>query len=711
MLVRADRLRRRPVGAPTRSPPAATRCSRRSPGCAARSAIRRRSSAATAATRSRSSPPRSTRSPCCATPRPRPRLLDAGDDRGAADLCASTLALLPRRRCCRRRRRRLGRRRTGRGSTRRAMQLRRDPALGPAAARRRRRRDRRAGGGGRDAPVPGGPVGAADHRAVPGRAPGRRAGGLPAGPAPAGRRARPRPRTAAAAARAADPASTTRRSAPPAPQRRPTPAGNLPSLSAELVGRDAELAALSRAARATSGSSRSSGRAASARRRSRSRPAGAPCDGVGPAASGWPGSRPRRRPTTSLDTVIAALNVTGGEAALFERLKAHRRAGDPRQLRARRRRRRRRSPSACSTPRPALRILCTSQVPLDVDGEAVFELAPLALADAVELFTRRAAPRATAPARRRRRGARPVPLARRSAAGDRARRGAHQDAVDRGDHPPPRRSLQRAERPDQPPAGAPPRAAGRRSGGATSCCSPTTSAACGRWPRSPAARRCRPSSSCSTRSTCPPSAAIDVVGRLASRSLVIVDDDGAGAVRYRLLDSIRAFALEAMADAGLTERALAAHAAWFADAAAVVDRRRAQRRQAEHLAFARAERANIDAALAWSAAHDPLLALAHRQRVRLGLDRPRRQPRRAADPGRARRGRRRGARPRDRAGALLLAAWIEASTGHLELGPRPHRRRHRARRRDRRRRPAGALLLLPRLRRVARRRVRRRRWS
>ena len=32
-------------------------------------------------------------------------------------------------------------------------------------------------------------------------------------------------------------------------------------------------------------------------------------------------------------------------------------------------------------------------------------------------------------------------------------------------------------------------------------------------------------------------------------------------------------------------------------------------RQAEHLAFARAERANIDAALAWSAAHDPLLAL------------------------------------------------------------------------------------------------------
>ena len=35
-----------------------------------------------------------------------------------------------------------------------------------------------------------------------------------------------------------------------------------------------------------------------------------------------------------------------------------------------------------------------------------------------------------------------------------------QDAVDRGDHPPPRRPLQRAERPDQPPAGAPPGAEG-----------------------------------------------------------------------------------------------------------------------------------------------------------------------------------------------------------------------------------------------------------
>lgn len=159
----------------------------------------------------------------------------------------------------------------------------------------------------------------------------------------------------------------------------------------------------------------------------------------------------------------------------------------------------------------------------------------------------------------------------------------------------------------------------------------------------------------------PATAAIDVAGRLASRSLVIVDDeapstpvtDGAdslpvGSVRYRLLDSIRAFALEAMADAAWSEQALAAHAAWFADAARSSTEGVRSSRQAEHLAFAPAERANIDAALAWSTVHDPLLA-EHRQWLRVGLGRPRRQQRCATDLDRARRGRRNGRGPWDRA--------------------------------------------------------------
>src|SRR4051794_41957447 len=93
-----------------------------------------------------------------------------------------------------------------------------------------------------------------------------------------------------------------------------------------------------------------------------------------------------------LDTVIAALDVTGGEAALVERVKS--------------------APAvvildncehvidaaAALTVRlldaaPGLRILCTTQVPLDVEGEVSLELVPLALADAVELFGRRAASR------------------------------------------------------------------------------------------------------------------------------------------------------------------------------------------------------------------------------------------------------------------------------------------------------------------------------
>ena len=90
--------------------------------------------------------------------------------------------------------------------------------------------------------------------------------------------------------------------------------------------------------------------------------------------------------------MIAALNVTGGEAALFERLKGAaavvildncEHVVDAAAALAVR----------LLDAAPGLRILCTSQVPLDVDGEVVFELAPLALADAVELFTRRAAAR------------------------------------------------------------------------------------------------------------------------------------------------------------------------------------------------------------------------------------------------------------------------------------------------------------------------------
>ena len=311
---------------------------------------------------------------------------------------------------------------------------------------------------------------------------------------------------------------------------------------------------------------------------------------------------------------------------------------------------------------PGLRILCTSQVPLDVDGEAVFELAPLALSDAVELFTRRAAARRGGEAddavRDLCRSLDGLPLAIELAAA-RTKTLSIEEITRRLDDRFSVLSDPTSRRPER-----------RRALKATIRWSyellfPDDKR--GLWALATFAGGAPlPAVEFVLEALdVPASAAIDVVGRLASRSLVIVDDDGR-AVRYRLLDSIRAFALEAMAEAGLTERALAAHAAWFADAAGSSTQGVRSSRQAEHLAFARAERANIDAALAWSAAHDPLLALGivngfgwawivlgdsrGAQRILAALDA-------AGD----------AAPIRDRAGALLLAAWIEASTGHLEL--------------------------------------------
>ena len=149
-------------------------------------------------------------------------------------------------------------------------------------------------------------------------------------------------------------------------------------------------------------------------------------------------------------------------------------------------------------------------------------------------------------------------------------------------------------------------------------------------------------------------------------------------------------------------RGLDAHAAWFAAAAARSTAGVRSARQAEYLAFARTERANIDAALAWSAAHDPLRALAIANGfgwawIVLGDSRG---AQRLLD--RARRRRRRRAAPRDRATALLLAAWIEASSGDLEPA-----RRHvdEAAALADGRRARGPLRLLPRLRRLPPRRL------
>ena len=187
----------------------------------------------------------------------------------------------------------------------------------------------------------------------------------------------------------------------------------------------------------------------------------------------------------------------------------------------------------------------------------------------------------------------------------------------------------------------------------------------------------------------PAAAAIDVVGRLASRSLVIVDDDAAPpqaatpplqeppprSVRYRLLDSIRAFALEALAEAGLADRARAAHAAWFAELAQGLDRRCAQPPPGPAPVL-RPDRARQHRRRAGLGRHARSAARArHRQRVRLGLGRPRRQQGRPTDPRRTRGDRRRG-RP-SRSGHGTPARRVDRGLhGKSEACARPHRHGH-----------------------------------
>ena len=87
---------------------------------------------------------------------------------------------------------------------------------------------------------------------------------------------------------------------------------------------------------------------------------------------------------------------------------------------------------------PWVRVLCTSQLPLGLDGESVYALAPLSLADSVLLFAQRAATHRPSFVDRRGHGADRrvgVSIARRAPAGHRARRGADADVVGRRDRP------------------------------------------------------------------------------------------------------------------------------------------------------------------------------------------------------------------------------------------------------------------------------------
>lgn len=366
-----------------------------------------------------------------------------------------------------------------------------------------------------------------------------------------------------------------------------------------------------------------------------------------------------------VDSVIAALGVVGGVAALYERLKS---AATVIVL------------DNCEHVVDAVadlvqrildtasrtRILCTTQLPLGIAGEVVVELEPLGLADAVELFTRRASPpRGDQPAgdiagvlREVCRALDGLPLAIELAAA----RTRTLSLAEIG-----RRLEDRLDLLNDPTSRRPERRRALRATIGWSYELLFADDQRGLWALAtfaggatlPAVEHVLQALDV------PPRTAIDVVGRLVSRSLLIVDSEtGSSETRYRLLDSIRAFALEAMAGAGAADAAHAAHAQWFAEIARHSTDGVRSSAQAQHLAVARAERSNIDAALNWCVRHDPMLAVAiangfgwawvvlgdsrGAQRVLTAL-----RAAGAATPA------------RDQADALLLAAWFEASTGDL----------------------------------------------
>ncbi len=158
----------------------------------------------------------------------------------------------------------------------------------------------------------------------------------------------------------------------------------------------------------------------------------------------------------------------------------------------------------------------------------------------------------------------------------------------------------------------------------------------------------------------PAGVALDVVDRLVDRSLVTVDAGPAGS-RYRLLDSVRAYAAERAAEAGAAGTLADALLDWVEDLARSVAAGVRGPGQAGLVAAVAAERATVDAVLDRARARDPGRGL--RIAVDLGwawvlLDA-------AGAAARLRAARGAAAPAADRAAAARLESWLEAMSGDL----------------------------------------------
>jgi predicted ATPase/class 3 adenylate cyclase len=95
---------------------------------------------------------------------------------------------------------------------------------------------------------------------------------------------------------------------------------------------------------------------------------------------------------------------------------------------------------------------------------------------------------------------------------------------------------------------------------------------------------------------------LDLLARLAQRSLVVVDEHD-GAARYRLLETVRQYAQEKLYDAEETERFRTRHLEWFVDLARRAEPELTGPHQADWLRMIATEHDNLRAAMEWSAGH------------------------------------------------------------------------------------------------------------
>jgi predicted ATPase len=101
---------------------------------------------------------------------------------------------------------------------------------------------------------------------------------------------------------------------------------------------------------------------------------------------------------------------------------------------------------------------------------------------------------------------------------------------------------------------------------------------------------------------------LDLLAALVDQSLVVADEDG-HEVRYRLLETIRQYGLERLADAGEGERLRDRHRDFFLRLAEQAGPDLETGRQGESMAVLDPEAANMAAAIEWALGSEPALAL------------------------------------------------------------------------------------------------------